>query len=228
MTTRPRIAILGGTGSEGGGLALRLAAAGYAVAIGSRDAARAADAARAINARLNNKHASGMANEAAAESGEIVILAVPFAAQLPTLTTVRSHLIGKILIDVTVPLMPPKVSQVQLPPEQSAVFAAQAMLGPGVRVVSAFQNVAAHQLKDLDHEVDCDVLVCGDDKSARQAVVDLACACGMRAWQAGPLINSTAAEALTSVLIFMNRQYKSLGTGIRITGIPEAGIPETA
>ena len=228
MTTRPRVAILGGTGSEGGGLALRFAAAGYDVAIGSRDAARAADAAHAINAKLNARHASGMGNEDAAERGEIVILAVPFSAQLATLTSVRSHLIGKILIDVTVPLVPPKVSQVQLPPEDSAVFAAQAMLGPGVRVVSAFQNVAAHQLKDLAHAVDCDVLVCGDDKAARQAVIDLAHAAGMRAWHAGPLINSIAAEALTSILIFMNRTYKSLGTGIRITGIPETPTPETA
>lgn len=221
MTTRPRVAILGGTGHEGGGLALRFAAAGYTVAIGSRDAARAAESAAAINAKLKSQHVGGMGNEAAAEAGAIVILAVPFSAQLATLTSVRSYLIGKILVDVTVPLMPPKVSQVQLPPEQSAVFAAQAMLGAGVRVVSAFQNVAAHQLKDLDHAVDCDVLVCGDDKAAREAVIELARAGGMRAWHAGPLINSIAAEALTSVLIFMNRTYKSLGTGIRITGMPE-------
>ncbi|MGE0733412.1 MAG: NADPH-dependent F420 reductase [Alphaproteobacteria bacterium] len=219
MTTRATLAVLGGTGSEGGGLALRFAAAGYPVVIGSRDAIRAADAADAINRRLGTRFARGGTNETAASLGAIVILAVPFAAQLATLERVRPHLAGKILVDVTVPLVPPKISRVHLPPEQSAVVAAQTLLGSTTRVVAAFQNVSAHQLAAIEHVVDCDVLVCGDDKDARETVVRLAQDASMRACHAGPLINAVAAEALTSVLLFMNRHYKSAGTGIRITGL---------
>ena len=215
------VAILGGSGAEGGGLALRIAAAGYKVIIGSRDAEKARDAAKKILERLPNASVTGADNQSAASAGEIVILAVPFAAQRSTLESVRHQLQGKILVDVTVPLVPPKVSQVQLPVEDSAVVGAQKLLGESVKVVSAFQNVSAHQLEHLDQPVDCDVLVCGDDKDAREAVVKMARDAGMVAWHGGVLANSVAAEALTSVLIFMNRRYKVPGTGIRITGLAD-------
>lgn len=211
---KPVIAILGGTGHEGGGLARRWARAGYPVVLGSRDAARAAEKAADLPGG-----ASGGDNLSAATQGEIVVLAVPWSAQIDTLKSVASALKGKILIDVTVPLVPPKVSRVQLPPEDSAVVAAQALLGPGVKVVSAFQNISAHVLADDAASVDCDVLVCGDDEAAREVVVKLAEAAGMRAFHAGPLANSVAAEALTSVLIFLNRRHKVPGSGIRITGL---------
>jgi NADPH-dependent F420 reductase len=215
------VAILGGSGAEGGGLALRIAAAGYKVIIGSRDAEKARDAAKKIFERLPNASITGADNQSAASAGDIVILAVPFAAQRSTLESVRHQLHGKILVDVTVPLVPPKVSQVQLPAEDSAVVGAQKLLGEGVKVVSAFQNVSAHQLEHLGQPVDCDVLVCGDDKDAREAVVKMARDAGMVAWHGGVLANSVAAEALTSVLIFMNRRYKVPGTGIRITGLAD-------
>jgi NADPH-dependent F420 reductase len=219
--SRQSVAILGGSGAEGGGLALRIAAAGYKVIIGSRDAGKAQDAAKQLLERLPDAAVIGADNQNAAQQGDIVILAVPFAAQRSTLESVRSQLQGKILVDVTVPLVPPKVSQVQLPADDSAVVGAQKLLGDGVKVVSAFQNVSAHQLEHLGQPVDCDVLVCGDDKDAREVVVRMARDAGMVAWHGGVLANSAAAEALTSVLIFMNRRYKVPGAGIRITGLTD-------
>jgi NADPH-dependent F420 reductase len=219
--TLPTLAILGGTGKEGGGLAFRWAHAGYPVILGSRSAESAVAAAGALNALLGDGDIRGADNLTAAEQGDIVILTVPYAAQQSTVTQVAGALQGKILIDVTVPLAPPKVSRVHLPPEGSAVLAVQALLGPGVKVVSAFQNVSAHHLKDLSHSVDCDVLVCGDDPAARETVIGLAQAIGLKAWHAGLLVNSVVAEALTSVLIAINQRYKTPGSGIRITGIPE-------
>lgn len=218
-TTSPRsIAVLGGTGHEGGGLALRWARAGHTVVIGSRDAARAAAHASELSATAGAT-ITGMGNREAAAGADIVVLAVPFAAQMPTALDVAAELAGKILIDVTVPLVPPKVGRVQLPEGGSAVMLLQQKLGEGVRVVAAFQNISAHQLAELDREVDCDVLVSGDDEAAREIVVQLAEDGGMQAWQAGPLANSAAAEALTSVLISINRRYKiATGAGIRITG----------
>ncbi|TAL04383.1 MAG: NADPH-dependent F420 reductase [Rhodospirillaceae bacterium] len=220
--SRATIAVLGGTGAEGGGLAIRWAHAGHNVIIGSRTMERAKEAAERI-AKLAGKAVEGLANREAAAKAEIVVLAVPYTAQVPTATEVAAELAGKILIDVTVPLVPPKVARVQLPEGGSAVDALQRKLGAGVKVVSAFQNVSAHQLSELGHAVDCDVLVCGDDEAARERVVALAHDGGMRAWHAGPLANSAAAEALTSILISINKRYKvEAGAGIRITGIGAA------
>jgi NADPH-dependent F420 reductase len=218
--TLPMLAVLGGTGAEGFGLAVRWAAAGYDVTLGSRVAERAAEKAAEIAAMGTGWRVQGMENLAAAERAEIVALTVPYGAHQPTLAAVRAALQGKILIDVTVPLVPPRVSRVQLPAGKSAGEEAQALLGDGVRVVSAFQNISASHLVDLQHEIDCDVLVCGDDADAREAVVRLAAAAGMVAWHAGPLANAVAVESLTPVLISLNRRYKVPNSGIRITGIP--------
>ena len=218
--TLPMLAVLGGTGAEGFGLAVRWAAAGYDVTLGSRVAERAAEKAAEIAAMGTGWRVQGMENLAAAERAEIVALTVPYGAHQPTLAAVRAALQGKILIDVTVPLVPPRVSRLQLPAGKSAGEEAQALLGDGVRVVSAFQNISASHLVDLQHEIDCDVLVCGDDADAREAVVRLAAAAGMVAWHAGPLANAVAVESLTPVLISLNRRYKVPNSGIRITGIP--------
>ena len=126
------------------------------------------------------------------------------------------------MIDATAPLVPPKVSRVQLPPGGSAVAAIQKSLGESVKVVSAFQNVSAHHLKDLAHDVDCDVLICGNDPTARETVVRLAGDIGLRGIHAGPIANSAAAEALTSILISINIRYKIPGAGIRVTGLPNS------
>jgi 8-hydroxy-5-deazaflavin:NADPH oxidoreductase len=219
---RWRVAVLGGAGKEGSGLALRWAQAGHHVVVGSRAAERAQAGAREINATLGRNAVSGMDNRAAAEQAEIVVLTVPYSAQRPLVEGVRETLQGKILVDVTVPLVPPKVSHVQLPETGSAVVAVQKLLGPGVRVVSAFQNISAHHLKRLGEPIDCDVLVCSDDKDAAELVVGLAKEIGLGAWNAGALANSVVAEALTSVLIALNQRYKVPASGIRITGIPRA------
>lgn len=217
------IAVLGGTGAEGGGLALRFAHAGHRVVIGSRDVARAAAAAVRIEEKLGGQPGrtavSGAGNEEAARRAELAVLTVPYAAQRATAHAAAEALAGKILVDATVPLMPPRVARVQLPEGGSAVARLQAELGESVRVVSAFQNVSAHLLSELDRDADCDVLVCGDDADARETVVRLAASIGLRAWHAGPLANSAVAEGLTSVLISINRRYKARAAGIRIAGV---------
>lgn len=212
--SKPVIAVIGGSGAEGSGLAFRWRRAGYRVIVGSRSAERAHDAASEIDAE-------GMDNAAAAMVCDLAVLTVPFAAQRATLIELRDALQGKILVDVTVPLVPPKVMRVQMPPEGCAAMIAQDVLGDGVRVVSAFQNVSAHHLRDPDFDIDCDVLITGDDPAARAEVVLLAQAAGLRGIEAGPLDNAAAAEALTSLLIWMNRKYKSPGAGIRITALPD-------
>lgn len=213
------ICVVGGTGAQGSGLALRWAHAGHRVTIGSRDAAKAVAAAQELNNALGADLLSGLESGQGAAGAEIVVLAVPYATQAATATALREQLSGKILIDVTVPLVPPKVSVVQLPNASSCVLALQAELGAQVRVVSAFQNVSAHKLKKLDHKIDCDVLVASDDKDARAIGIALAEAAGMRGIDIGPLANSVVAESLTSALIWINRKYKAPDSGIRITGI---------
>ncbi len=221
-TPRRRIAVLGGSGAEGSGLAFRWARAGHEVTIGSRDAGRADQAAAVLNERLGRMGATrGAASAQAVVDADVVVLAVPYAAQRSTALGLRGALAGKLLVDVTVPLMPPRVGTVQLPAGGSAVAALQAELGADVRVVAAFQNVSAHHLLDPDHVIECDVLVCGDDADARESVVALANDAGLRGIHAGPIANAAAAEALTSVLIGINRRYKVPGAGIRITGIPQ-------
>ena len=204
---------------------MRWAKAGYPVVIGSRDSYRAEQSAIEIAATAprNDNWGSvrGTDNLSAAAECEIAVLAVPHANQLNTLKQIANALKGKILIDVTAPLKPPKVSTVQLPEAGSAVIESQKMLGENVTVVAAFQNIAAQHLADPDHEIDCDVLVCANKKSAREIAITLANDAGMTAWHAGPLANAAAAEAMTSVLIFINRAHKIPGSGLRITGIPE-------
>ena len=210
---RPVIAVIGGTGAEGSALGRRWMQAGYRVIIGSRVQERAAEFAATIDA-------IGMDNRAAVAACDIAVLTVPFGAQKPLLEELRNALQGKILVDVTVPLVPPRVMRVQLPSEGSAAAIAAKVLGKDVRVVSAFQNVSAHHLDSSSKRVDCDVLITGDDPDARAQVVQLAEAAGMRGVEAGPLANAAAAEALTSLLIWMNRRYGAEGAGIRITGLP--------
>lgn len=206
------IGIIGGTGNLGAAIAWRLARAGHAVVIGSRKAEAAVEKAAELGHGL-----TGMTNAEAAAKADLIIVTVPFSAQEATLADIKPHVAGKIVVDTTVPLVPPKVMRVQLPEEGSAAARAQGLLGDGVTMVSAFHNVAAHKLAQ-DIDVGCDVLVFGDDKAARGRVVALAYAMGLRGLHAGALVNSAAAEAMTSILIFMNKTYRVDGAGIRITG----------
>ncbi len=220
----PVVAILGGTGDLGTGLAQRWIQAGYQVIIGSRTADKAEVAAQDLRETMSGRgvdtvNVSAMENLEAATTADICAMTVPFAHHSSTLEHVRSGLAGKILIDVTVPLVPPKVARVQLPVGGSAGQIAQQLLGDDVMVVSAFQNVAAHHLQE-GHGLNCDVIVCGDKKVARAAVITLVEAAGMRGFHGGSIANSAATEALTSVLIFINKQY-GCHAGISVTGIDD-------
>jgi 8-hydroxy-5-deazaflavin:NADPH oxidoreductase len=206
------IAIVGGTGKLGAAMARRLARAGRRVIIGSR----ASESAEKAAAELGHG-AVGLANAAAAAAGDIVIVTVPFSAQEATLADIAPHVGDKIVVDTTVPLMPPKVMRVQLPPEGSAAQRAQKILGEGATLVSAFHNVAAHKLA-TDADIACDVLVFGDDKDARSKIVALAGEMGLRGLHGGALANAAASEAMTSVLIFINKTYHVDGAGLMITG----------
>lgn len=217
--TKQTIAILGGTGPEGAGLALRWAAAGYPIIIGSRDAGRAETAAAELRSKVAGANMTGAANRDATERADIVVLSVPYAGQAATLADVAPALQGKILITAVVPLDPAAKRRVPNMAEGPAAVQAQKQLGDGVKVVAAFQNVGAHQLQDPEAEVDCDVLVCGDDRAAKDQVIALAEAGGMRAWDAGPLANALVPEGLTSILININIRYKSKGAGIRISNV---------
>ena len=215
------IALIGGTGDMGTGLARRWAGAGHGIILGSRDAARAQATAAELCAFAGEDCARGMDNEAAARACGIAVLTVPYAHHDGTLKGLAGALAGKIMVDTTAPLIPPKLGKVQLPEGGSAALIAQEILGPDVTVVSAFQNVSAAHLisgEELTHHV----LVCGNKRAARDKVTELAAAAGLTAWHGGPLANSAAAEALTSVLISINRHHGIDGAGIMITGEPNA------
>jgi len=212
------IAVLGGTGKEGKGLAYRWAKAGYKVLIGSRSAEKAVSAASELMELLEGTSSVvGTSNLEAAKLADMVVLSVPYAAHRETLESVKDSLKGKTLIDVTVPLVPPKVSKVQMPAAGSAAQEAKDILGEGVEVVAAFQNIA-HELLLTDEEIECDVLVTGTSKDARAEVLKLVEAAGLTGWDAGPIENSVVVEGLTSVLININKQYGSTHSGIKITG----------
>ncbi len=217
------IAILGGSGKEGKGLAYRWAKAGYKVIIGSRDPQKAQTAASDLKILLSADSAldfslEGNDNLSAAQQADIVVLTVPYAAHRATLESVRDALAHKILVDVTVPLVPPRVSKVQMPPAGSAAQEAAEILGDDVEVVDAFQNISFENLMS-DAPVACEVLVTGTSKQARLEVVKLVEAIGLTGWDAGPLENSVVVEGMTSLLIYINKQYGSTHAGIRITGV---------
>ena len=203
MLEHKTIAVIGGTGKLGAALAARWRAAGLEVLVGSR---------------------SGTPYAAAAAAADIIVVTVPYAAQAEILAQIAPHAAGKIVVDTTVPLVPPRVMRVQLPAEGSAAQRAQVLLGETVRVISGFHSVAAHKLAEPG-AVDCDCLVFGDVAADRAVGVALAEAAGLRALHGGSLANSAAAEALTSVLIFLNKTYKSDGAGLRITNLHDAVDP---
>ena len=212
----PVVAILGGTGQEGSGLALRWARNGYAIIIGSRLNERAEQAAKALAEKVPGANVRGTDNATAAREGEIVVLTVPHEAQIATLEGLKDPLKGKVLVDATarVDWRKPR------PPEgKAAARMAQELLGPEVRVVAAFQNIPASVLVRPEEHLESDVLVCGDDAQARADVVRLALGAGMEAYEAGGLDNGIVVEGLTALIISMNKRYKSNACGVRVTGV---------
>ena len=220
--TKPTLAVIGGTGEEGSGLALRWAADGYSVLIGSRSRERAVAAAAELRSMLPPElpaRIGGDSNAGAAAAADVIVLSVPYSSQTGILEQIRAGCRGKTVVSVVVPLKPPRVSRLWRPKGGSAAEEAQALLGEEARVVAAFQNISATHLRELDHTVDCDILVTGDDKEAKQTAIELARAAGMRGIDAGPLLNSSVSEGLTAVLIGINIRNKVKGSGIRVTGV---------
>ncbi len=214
-----KIAILGGTGSEGFGLGFRWAAAGHEVIIGSRSAEKGEKASAEMQALLPDATISGTDNLSATQQADVVVLSVPYWAQESTLESVKEAMADKLLVTVVAPTGEKKARVLRLPSGLSAAEEAQQQLEGITRVVAAFQNVGAHHLLDIDHELDCDVLVCGDKKVDKQIAIELVEAAGMKAVNAGALQNASVAEGLTSVLVAINIIHKKKSAGIRITGL---------
>ena len=218
------IGIIGGTGKEGKGLAFRWLKADYSVLIGSRQAEKAMTAADDLRKLVGEQaNVTGVTNPEAVTNSDVVVMTVPYSAHRATLEGLKDVLQGKILIDVTVPIVPPKVTRVQMPPDGSAAQEALAILGEGVEVTSAFQNVSYERLLK-DEDIGCDVLVCGVNKAARAVVLELVRAGGMIGYDAGPIENSVVVEGLTSVLIGINRQFGVQSAGIKIIGVPDSPL----
>jgi len=215
------ISILGGTGKEGKGLAYQWTKAGHKVIIGSRVSEKAQAAADEVNQKLagyTSRRVVGMENSMAAAECTIAVLTVPFTAHVAMLESLKGKLDGKLLIDVTVPLVPPRVTRVQMPPAGSAALETRSILGEGLQIASAFQNISYDNLWN-DRLTECEVLVTGTSKETREIVVGLVKDAGLVGWDAGPLENSVVSEGLTSILIGINKQFNTDGSGIRITGI---------
>ena len=219
------IAIIGGTGKEGKGLAYRWVKAGYPVIIGSRSEEKAQSAVNELKEYLDSKDdpsslISGKINKEAVESCKIAVLTIPYEFHEPIIQELKPYLQGKYLLDVTVPLVPPKVSTVQIPPFGSAALQAQRVAGEGVKVISAFQNISFELLLS-EKKIECDVLVCGVDTESRELGLRLVGDAGLTGWDAGPLENSIVQEGLTSILIRINKKFGTHSAGIQITGVPQ-------
>ena len=202
-----KIAIIGGTGPQGQGLALRFARAGIEVVVGSRDPTRAAATVAEVNAKLpkGSSNIVGLSNiDAIREADEMVIFAVPWSAHNDTLHNIKAELSGKILIDIVVPLSENDPKKVDMPPEGSATEAAQAILGSDVPVIGALHNVSATTLNNLDWDINCDVLVCGNSLEARKKVIELIKKIDVKAYNVGDAQSARCVEALTPILIRLN------------------------
>lgn len=214
-TDKPTIGVIGGTGELGSALVRLWSNTGYPIVIGSRAKEKAEATARAVG----KPEVRGDDNRGAARASDIIVLVVPFSNHDSIVEEIKGEVAGKIVVDAVVPLFPPKVSVVQLPAAGSPALLAQCALGPETRVVAAFHSVGAKKLQG-GNKADCDVLVFGNDAAAKDVVIALADAVATRGIDGGVLANVVAAEALTSVLIAINRRYKIAGAGIHITGIP--------
>jgi hypothetical protein len=215
-----RIGILGGTGKEGAGLALRWAAAGHEIIIGSRDAERARAKAGELGAQAPGARLRGMSNPEAAAAAELVVLALPAAGLSATLPEVKDACRGKIVVSAVVPLTFGGGRLFTPPPQGSAAEEAQELLGPEASVVAAFHHIAAHELASGDHAIDCDLLLCGGTTGAKQVVAELGASMGLRTVDVGPLTNAGSLEGITALLATINRRYKLKNSGIKITGLP--------
>jgi NADPH-dependent F420 reductase len=215
-----RIGILGGTGKEGSGLAVRWAQAGHEIAIGSRDAERAKAKAAELTAQAPGARIQGLGNREAAATADLVVIAMPANGLAATLPEVREACRGKVVVSTVVPLTFGGPRLFTPPPQGSSAEEAQELLGPDTRVVAAFHHIAAHELSATEHDIECDLLLCGGDAEAKKRVGELGASMGLRAVDVGPLTNAGPLEGITAVLATINRRYKLKNSGIKITGLP--------
>jgi len=213
------IAILGGTGKEGSGLAMRWALAGHSIIIGSRDATRAHDKAVEMRERTKKLAIVGHENAEAAALGEVVVVALPATGLSATLPPAREACRGKVVISTVVPLTFGGPRLFTPPPAGSSAEEVQALL-PEAKVVAAFHHIAAHELAEAEHAIECDLLMCGADPGAKAVVSELARSMDLRAIDVGPLSNAGPVEGITALLATINRRYKLKNSGIKITGLP--------
>ena len=214
-----RIGIVGGTGKEGLGLGLRWANAGHEVIIGSRDAERARGKAAELQASAPGSRVSGMTNREAVVAAEVVVLTVPATGLAATLPDVRDACRGKVVVSTVVPLTFGGGRLFTPPPQGSSAEEAQELLGPEARVVAAFHHIAAHELAAGEHDIECDLLLCGGDADAKRIVSELGTTMGLRPIDVGALTNAGPLEGITAVLATINRRYKLKNSGIKITGM---------
>lgn len=209
------IAILGGTGDLGSALAKKWAQKGYRIIIGSRSKEKATSFARSMREELDLETINGFELAEAAKLCDLAVLTVPYSSHETILKIVKEYLQGKILVDTTVPLQK-EVTKVSLPKTGSVAVEAQNILGDDVTVIAALQNIGSHLLNS-DDRIDAEVLISGNNEAALNLVTELVGELGLRSWHVGPLENSAAAEALTSILISINKKYKRKSSGIKIT-----------
>jgi 8-hydroxy-5-deazaflavin:NADPH oxidoreductase len=214
-----RIGIVGGTGKEGSGLGTRWVLAGHEVIIGSRDAERARGRAAELAAAAPGARVSGMSNADAVRASEVVVLTVPASGLRATLSDLKDVCRGKVVISTVVPLTFGGGRMFTPPPQGSSAEEAQEILGPEARVVASFHHIAAHELHAGEHEIECDLLLCGGDAAAKQVVTELGSSMGLRAVDVGALTNAGPLEGITAVLATINRRYKLKNSGVKITGL---------
>ena len=214
------LAVIGGTGSEGSAIAARFAKAGVRVLIGSRDAMKAQNTANIINTKFGSKNVEGYSNRDAAAKADVVLLSIPYDGMKPILEDLKTAVQGKIVINIASSLDPERKSRAKLNPKGSITAEVQEFFGEGAKVVAAFQNISPEQLEKFDSKIETDVLVCGGDKEAREAVVAMIRKTGIEAFDAGVLANAVVVETMTAVLIYINIKYKMKGAGISLVGVP--------
>ena len=212
------IAILGGTGKEGAGLARRWALAGHSIIIGSRDRERAKAKAAELREITRKMPIMGESNMEAAKLGVVVVLALPASGLATTLPEVSDACRDKVVISTVVALAFGGPRLYDPPPAGSSAEEAQGLL-PGAKVVAAFHHIAAHELAETDHPIECDLLLCGDDQAAKDTVAEFGRSMGLRPIDVGPLSNAGLLEGITAVLATINRRYKLKNSGIKITGL---------
>jgi len=214
------LAVIGGTGSEGSAIAARFAKAGVRVLIGSRDAMKAQNTANIINTKFGSNNVEGYSNREAAAKADVVLLSIPYDGMKPILEDLKTVVQGKIVINIASSLDPERKSRAKLNPKGSITAEVQEFFGQDTKVVAAFQNISPEQLEKFDSKIETDVLVCGGDKEAREAVVAMIRKTGIEAFDAGVLANAVVVETMTAVLIYTNIKYKMKGAGIRLVGVP--------